>query len=297
VGASLDAVVLAIGGVDPSGGAGVYADLDAVRDHRLAGAAAVAALTAQSSHEFLDFKAVAPALLARQLEAVAGDVRIAALKIGMLGSAANVRVVEEFCAARARVPVVLDPVLMSTSGGALARDETTRALAERLVPRAALVTPNVAEAMALTGVSAFGREGVAAAAAAIVERLGAAAVVVTGGDAADADAAAPARGRGRGRAVGGAPRAEVADCFLERDGRALWLRAPRVAPAGHARTMRGTGCRFATAVACGLASGEPLLVAVRAAKRYVARLIATRSARLGKGAAQAVPPSRRADPD
>ena len=266
---SVPALVLAVGGVDPSGGAGVYADLDAMRDHGLAGAAAVAAVTAQSSHAFLEWRPVAPALLARQLEAVLADVRPAALKIGMLGSEENVRVVDELLAAHPRIPVVLDPVLVSTTGGALARDGATRALAARLVPRATIVTPNGAEATALSGVPALGHAGMAAAAAALCANLGAAAVVVTGGDLAGA---------------------EAADCFLERGGRPVWLRAPRIAPPGKAHTVRGTGCRFATAIACGLALGRPLPSAVRAAKRYVERLIATRTARVGKGAAQAVPP-------
>ncbi len=243
--------VLTIAGSDPSGGAGLQADLKTFHQHRCYGMAVVSLLTVQNTVSVDDVLPLDPAFVLRQLDAVLRDIPPRAAKTGALGSAALVRAL----AARldsASFPLVVDPVLVSTHGAALADDETARAYHDALIPRAALITPNRAEAAALAGLDVHDVASMHEAARRLVAG-GARAVLVKGGD---LDAAATP--------------GECIDVFLAAgDSAPLELRAPRINTAH----THGTGCTLSAAIACGLANGLPLLEAVQGAKSFVTRAL------------------------
>ncbi len=238
--------VLVVAGLDPSGGAGLLADLEALRAVGAAGWAVATALTAQGPGGGGEVRATTPDFLRAQLDAlVGGRERARAVKTGMLGTAALAWELAERLSESPlpRVPLVVDPVLLATSGAPLldlAGDTPADALAPLLV-RARLVTPNLPELAALTGqdVSTDG-EAIRAA-----RTLPARAVLVKGGHRA------------------GAP----VDLLVE--GR----RVIRLAGRRRAGTARGTGCRLASAIAGLLAAGVSLEEAVRGAKRVVERYL------------------------
>src|SRR5262245_24608744 len=235
-------VALTIAGSDPGGGAGIQADLKTFAAFGVYGASAITAITVQNT---LGVDAVAPLsadLVTAQIEAVAGDLSIDATKIGMLATAAIVEAVAAAIAELDLPLVVLDPVLVSTSGERLLDADGVQAMLTELIPRARVVTPNVPEAEALTG-HRIGSLEDACEAARRLHRMGAAAVVITGGH-------------------GGG--SEVVDVFF--DGHRFHeFRAPRI----ESRHTHGTGCTFASAIAAGLALGKDLAEAAQRAQHYV----------------------------
>ena len=232
--------VVSIGGSDPTGAAGVHADLRTFATLGVHGLAVVASVTAQNSRRVLATQAVAPLLLRRQLRALMDDFEIAAVKIGMLGSAANIREVGEFLRRRGARKVVLDPVLVSSSGMPLLPATARRALTE-LFPLVDLITPNRPEAAALVG-----RSLPAARLARALRDLGANAVLLKGG-------------HGRGNSV--------TDFFADADG-VREIRHPRLP-----FDARGTGCVLSSAIAAYLARGMDLDTAVDAAEKFLQRAL------------------------
>jgi hydroxymethylpyrimidine/phosphomethylpyrimidine kinase len=239
--------VLVVAGLDPTGGAGLVADLEALAAVGARGWAVAAALTAQGPKGARGFEPVGVAMLRAEVDALLdGGERPGAIKTGMLGGATAARAL----AARlgepdlAGVPLVVDPVLAASSGASLfdGEGEPPAAALRALMARAALVTPNLAELAALTGLDVSSDDAAVRAAA----RLGAAAVLVKGGH------------------REGAP----VD-LLVRGGREVARFAGRRRPG----TARGTGCRLASAIAGLLARGEPLEEAVRGAKQVVERYL------------------------
>src|SRR5262245_8657059 len=178
-------VVLTIAGSDPSGGAGIQADLKTFATLGAFGAAVVTALTAQNTAGVQGIEGVSPAFVVRQLDAVLDDLDVRALKTGMLGRAAVVEAVAARLGARPAVPLVVDPVLVATAGQPLTESQALEPLRARLLPLAALVTPNLAEAEALTGRRVSTRPEMHEAARALVG-LGARAALVKGGHLPDA---------------------------------------------------------------------------------------------------------------
>src|SRR3954471_18981737 len=171
---------LTIAGSDSSGGAGIQGDLKTFAAHGIFGASAITAITAQSTKGIESMLALPADLVTAQIEAVAGDFAIHATKIGML---ANAAIVEAVAAAIAELDlplVVVDPVLVSSSGERLLDEEGVRALRSELLPRARVVTPNVPEAEALSGVTIASMDD-AREAARRIQDMGAAAVIITGG--------------------------------------------------------------------------------------------------------------------
>jgi hydroxymethylpyrimidine/phosphomethylpyrimidine kinase len=172
-------VVLSIAGSDSGGGAGIQADLKAFARCGVHGATAITAITAQSTVAVDAVEPVAPEMIRAQVRSVAGDLGVDAVKIGMVGSAAAIAAVasalDELAAG---TPIVLDPVMVAESGGRLLAEDAEEALRSQLVPRATVVTPNLAEARVLAGA---GEEATAEELARAIHRLGAAVVVVTGG--------------------------------------------------------------------------------------------------------------------
>jgi hydroxymethylpyrimidine kinase/phosphomethylpyrimidine kinase len=248
---------MVIAGSDSGGGAGLQADLLAVAALGGHASTVVTALTAQNTLGVAGVWPVPPEFVAAQFRAVAQDIGLDAVKTGMLPTAAHVRVVAELVAesvATRRVPVVVDPVLAASAGGDLAEPAGLEALKTRLLPLASLVTPNLAEAQALTGLAVREPRDMARAARALVE-MGAGAALVKGGH------------------LQGEP------LDLLYDGRQEYsFSAPRLAnPHDH-----GTGCTLASALATLLALGWELKQAVERARLLVRRAIAAGQA-LGRG--------------
>ena len=238
--------VLTIAGSDSGGGAGIQADLKTFAAHRVHGLSAIAAVTAQNTRAVTSVHAVPIRELERQLAAVFADFRVAAVKIGMLGSAAAVRAVARAIAARRPAHVVLDPVMIATSGAMLLPASAVKALRNELMPLATLVTPNVPEARALTGRRIADAAALESAARALRE--------VT-------DAAALVKG-------GHLERGPVVDLLLDDEG-VLRTTHPRLKLSAH-----GAGCTLASAIAARLAHGATLRAAVAGAIAYVAGALA-----------------------
>ncbi|HXY51833.1 MAG TPA: bifunctional hydroxymethylpyrimidine kinase/phosphomethylpyrimidine kinase [Terriglobales bacterium] len=250
-------VVLTIAGFDPSSGAGVTADVKTIAAHGCYGVACITALTVQSTSGVRRVEPCGADLVAETLAELAVDLKIAAVRIGMLGSSKVGRVVADFLE-RTRLPnVVLDPVLQSSSGADLIDTAGSRLLAERLLPLAAVVTPNLAEAAALTGLPVASLEQMRTAAARLHE-AGAANVVVTGGH---LDKAIDLLSFKTGRGI----EQEVFKAERQRS-----------------NSTHGTGCAFATAMACHLALDRGLPEAVLLSKAYVSAAIA-KAHPLGRG--------------
>ena len=225
---------LTIAGSDSSGGAGIQADLKTFAALGVYGTSAVTAITAQNSMGIFAVCPVAPALLTAQIDAVLDDFGADAVKIGMLGSSANVLAVAEACTRHRMKNVVLDPVLVATHGARLLDEAGVAALRDRLLPLVTIVTPNLAEAAALTGLTVRDAPEMRRAALKLCE-MGARAVIVKGGH------------------LDGAPIDVVFDgrAFEELEGERI-----------ETRHRHGTGCTFASAVAARLAQGDDL-IAVR----------------------------------
>ncbi len=237
---------LTIAGSDSSGGAGLQADLLTFAAHGVYGTSVVTAVTAQNTRGVGTVLPLPPSLVREQIDAVVTDLGADATKIGMLATAAIARVVAEAIARHALRHVVLDTVLRSTSGAVLLDEDGVGVLRDALLPAAEIVTANVPEAEALTGIH-IGTVAHARRAARALLGLGARTVVVKGGH------------------LDGAP-IDVVD-----DGRDVIELAGERLPGRH---THGTGCTFASAIAARLARGERPIDAIRAAKAYVARAIA-----------------------
>jgi hydroxymethylpyrimidine/phosphomethylpyrimidine kinase len=243
--------VLSIAGSDSGGGAGIQADLKAMARCGVHGMTAVTAITAQNTAGVTAVHPVPPETIVEQVRVVAEDIGVDAVKIGMVGSADSVRAVSEALDLVRSAPVVLDPVMVAESGASLLDEDAEQALREQLLPRAAVVTPNLAEATALSG-----QEGDAAELARAVHELGPAAVVVTGGH-----------------------RPEAADLFF--DGSRLEEIPGERHPDGAAH---GSGCTHSSALASGLARGMEPLEAARMAREVAGEAVRDGLRELGRGA-------------
>ncbi len=247
--------VLTIAGSDSGGGAGIQADLKTFAAFGTHGLCAITAVTAQNTRTVSAIQQVSMALLRGQIDAVFDDFAVAAVKIGMLGSANAVRTVAQTLKQRPEVPVVLDPVMVATSGAALAGSTMSAALQRHLLDRADLLTPNLPEAERLLGTAIVDRRGMRAAARAL-RAQGCRAVLLKGGH---------------------LPGRRIGDLLLDEHGES-WFEHARLPGEGH-----GTGCTLAAAVAAGLAWKRPLGEAVGGAIDYVHRAFAA-GCRPGRGA-------------
>jgi hydroxymethylpyrimidine/phosphomethylpyrimidine kinase len=237
-------VVLTIAGFDPSSGAGITADLKTFAAHYCYGVAAITALTVQNTQGASALHPIEASLLKQSVNSLLADERVKAVKIGMLGNRANAEVVREVLDANPSLPAVLDPVVRSASGLDLVDAAGLDYLREHLLSRVRLVTPNLDEAAALTGLKVENMEGMKAAARRLVE-MGARAVVVTGGHL-----------------------EKAIDVYF--DGTELEsFVGDRVKP----DNTHGTGCTFSSAIAANLALGRQLRDAVVLAKAYVTEAI------------------------
>src|SRR5271157_5835785 len=237
-------VVLSIAGFDPSSGAGIAADLKTFAAHGCYGVAAITALTIQNTQGVTALYPTEPTVLKDTIAALLADGRVKAIKVGMLANRANAEVVSEILECNPPLPSVLDPVFHSSNGRDLADAACQEFVREQLIKRASVITPNLVEASALTGLRVENLETMKSAARKLVE-MGAPAVVVTGGH--------------LDKAI---------DVFF--DGSALEVfMGDRVKP----DNTHGTGCTFSSAIAANLALGRQLRDAVVLAKAYVTEAI------------------------
>jgi len=251
-------VALSIAGSDSGGGAGVQADLKTFFALDIHGTTAITCLTAQNPRGVSDCQAASVSILRAQLEAVFAELPPAAVKTGMLFSASLIGVVADFLSALRsanRPPLVVDPVMVATSGARLLQPAAEKVLRQRLLPLATLLTPNLDEAEVLTGLKLRSEEGLRQAARQLHDAYGCAALV-------------------KGGHLRGVR--EAADIFF--DGRTeLLLSAPRI----HGINTHGTGCTYSAAITALLAQGQALPAAVVQAKEFVTQAIA-QSRRAGR---------------
>lgn len=261
-------VVLTIAGFDPSSGAGVTADIKTIAAHSCYGVACITAMTVQSTAGVKRVEAADPALVIDTLEELASDMEIGAVHIGMLGSGKVAKAVADFlagCSAgslnksmKSRLPnVVLDPILRSSSGASLMDSSGTKVLIERLVPLADVITPNIDEAAAITGMKVQELDEMKSAAAKLHD-MGASAVVITGGH--------------LDKAI------DLLSFTTTHGVEQEIFKAERQ----RSNSTHGTGCAFATAMACHLALDRGLAEATLLAKTYVSAAISNGQP-LGKG--------------
>ena len=257
-------VALSIAGSDPSGGAGLQADLKTFHQFGVYGEAVVTLITVQNSQGVKRVEVLDPTLVLEQLHAVLADIPPHAAKTGALGNVAMTQAVAQ-AAKSFSFPLVVDPVMISKHGAALLEDEARAAIAQHLLPVAYLFTPNLHEASILTGTEVRTIHHMEQAGAAIRE-MGAKNVLVKGGHL----------------------EGDALDVLITEDGKKHFFNAPRI----DSVHTHGTGCTLSAAITAGLAKGLPLLRAVADAKAFISNAIRT-SPQLGGGTG---PLNHHADP-
>ncbi|MFN3656941.1 MAG: bifunctional hydroxymethylpyrimidine kinase/phosphomethylpyrimidine kinase [Pseudolabrys sp.] len=241
-------IAVTIAGSDSGGGAGIQADLKTFAALGVYGASVIAALTAQNTQRVTAIHDVPADFIAAQIDAVFSDLAVDAVKIGMLSQVPAIEAVAAGLDRHKAKNVVLDPVMVATSGDKLLAGNAVAALRRQLIPRALVITPNLPEAAALLDTAVAQTEAQMEEQARALLALGPQAVLVKGG---------------HGKSV------EAAD-FLVTGDSVIRLAATRIAT----KNTHGTGCTLSSAIAAGLAKGLPLADAVRAAKDYVTAAIA-----------------------
>ena len=237
---------LSIAGSDSSGGAGIQADIKTMTANGVYAMTAVTALTAQNTTGVTDILEATPSFLAAELDAVFTDIFPDAVKIGMVSSAELITVIADKLTQYGAKHIVVDPVMVATSGSKLLRDDAIGALTERLLPLAEVLTPNIPEAEILADMKIESPADMETAARTISEKYGCAVLCKGGHDLNDAND------------------------LLWKDGQARWFNGRRIAnPNTH-----GTGCTLSSAIAANLAKGFPLEQAVKRSKDYISGALA-----------------------
>ena len=238
---------LTIAGSDSGGGAGIQADLKTFTAYGVYGMSVITAVTAQNSTGVFAVSEIDPRVITAQCDAVFEDFPVHAVKVGMLSSGEAIEAVEDVLTRFNPSALVLDPVITAKSGASLLRSDALRLLADRLFPLALLITPNIPEAEAFTGLSVTDETGMREAARRL-EARGAVNVLIKGGHGAESGVS----------------------CDLFYDGHDFYsLSSPRIST----RHTHGTGCTLSSAVAAGLARGLSLLQALETAKDYITEAI------------------------
>ena len=240
-------IALTIAGSDSSGGAGIQADLKTFGALGVYGASVITALTAQNTQGVSGIHQVPSDFVTAQIDAVFGDLDVKAVKIGMVAQPATIDVIAAGLDRWSPKHVVLDPVMVATSGDRLLGTDAVAALRTRLIPRASIITPNLPEAAALLDEPIASNEAAIESQGRRLMSLGCRAVLIKGG-------------HGQG--------AESIDYLVSGDG-VIALPAPRIAT----RNTHGTGCSLSSAIAAGLAKGEDMETAVRHAKAWISAAI------------------------
>ncbi len=250
--------VLSIAGSDSSGGAGIQADIKTITAHRLYAETAITAITAQNTTGVTAVEDISPDIVAAQIDAVFDDIRPAAVKIGMVSSVAIIEKIAERLHAWGAENIVVDPVMVATSGARLIAEEAAEALTHELFPLATVITPNIPEAMALLDYEVDSERTQQNAAVLLAKRYGCAALVKGGHFVNEANdvLAEPAPADENGNRVG--------------EPLTTWFRHKRIETAN----THGTGCTLSSAIACALAQGMTLPDAVNTGKAYLTGALA-----------------------
>ncbi len=250
--------VLSIAGSDSSGGAGIQADIKTITAHRLFAETAITAITAQNTKGVTAVQDISPDIVAAQIDAVFDDIRPAAVKIGMVSSAAIIEAIADRLDAWDARNIVVDPVMVATSGARLIAEDAAEALTQRLFPLATVITPNIPEAMALLDYEVDSERTQQNAAVLLANRFGCAALVKGGHFVNEANdmLAEPAPANDDGERVG--------------EPLTTWFRHKRI----ETSNTHGTGCTLSSAIACALAQGMELADAVNAGKAYLTGALA-----------------------
>ncbi len=241
--------VLTIAGSDPSGGAGIQADLKAFAANGVYGMAALTALTAQNTQGVTGVEIVSPSFVQKQIEAVVADVRVDAVKIGMIATAEIAVAVAEFLSTHQDIPLVLDPVMIAKGGGPLLQPDAMAALRSELVPLSTILTPNLPEAARLLGCREAGNRDEMATQARALTDLGPQIALIKGGH------------------LNGNTSPDV----LWDGDKLHWFEAVRI----QTKNTHGTGCTLSSTIVVQLAKGLLPQAAIAAAKQYISGAIAT----------------------
>lgn len=233
--------VLTIAGSDSSGGAGIQADIKTITVHGMYAMSAITALTAQNTTGVYGVMEAAPPFVGQQLDCIFEDIFPDAVKIGMVSSAGIIRVIAQKLRQYRAKNIVVDPVMVATSGSRLLNDDAVGALTDELFPLADIITPNIPEAEALSGVEIHTTDDMLAAARHISPMLSGG-VLVKGGHL-----------------------TQTADDLLYTGGIAVWVKGERV----NNPNTHGTGCTLSSAIACGLAASRTLEQSVADAKAFL----------------------------
>jgi hydroxymethylpyrimidine/phosphomethylpyrimidine kinase len=244
-------IALTIAGSDSGGGAGIQADLKTFSALGVYGASVIAALTAQNTKGVSGIFDVSPEFVRAQMDAVYSDLKVSATKIGMLARAEVIEAVAEGLVRHKAKNIVLDPVMVASSGDLLLKPDAIETLKKKLIPLALIVTPNLAEAAALSGEAVAKDETAMARQGEAILQFGAKSVLVKGGH---------------------FDSAQATDLLVDKDGIRRFA-ARRI----DSKNTHGTGCTLSSAIAAGLALGMPLVDAVALAKKYVSEAIAASS--------------------
>ncbi len=233
--------VLTIAGSDSSGGAGIQADIKTITAHKMYAMSAITALTAQNTTGVSDIFEITPDFVGAQLDSIFTDIFPDSVKIGMVSSAEIIKVIAEKLLEYGAENIVVDPVMVATSGSALIKNDAMNALCQKLFPLAALITPNIPEAEVLSGINIKNEDDMIKAAERISKDFNGA-ILIKGGhlvnDATD---------------------------LLYQNGKFEWFSSERIDnPNTH-----GTGCTLSSAIACGLADGLSLAESIKSAKTYL----------------------------
>ena len=247
-------VVLSIAGHDPSSGAGITADIKTIAAHGCYGVTCITALTVQSTRGVKRIDPVEGRIITETLEQLMDDLEIAGIKIGMLGSAEAAKSVAAFLKRYSMQHVVLDPIIRSSSGAELISRDGLQVMKDRILGRASVITPNIDEASALTGLAVTTMDEMQLAAVRLHE-MGARNVIITGGH------------------------LDPPHDLVSQQGRPITVLEGAKIPG---QSTHGTGCAFSTSLACCLAKGNDLLTAAKAAKHYVERAL-RKAPPIGKG--------------
>lgn len=246
--------VLTIAGSDCSGGAGVQADLKTMMAHQVYGMSAITALTAQNTTGVYDVVEVAPTFLAKQIDCIMTDIFPDAVKIGMVSSGALIEVIIEKMVLYKPSHIVLDPVMIATSGRRLLSEKAMERLTKGLIPLATVITPNLKEAECLCGFQITSKEDMMRAAKEISSHFNGV-ILIKGGHL-----------------------VETADDLLYENGEFTWFEGSRI----ENENTHGTGCTLSSAIACHLAKGYDIKTSIYKAKQYITGAIAA-GLDLGKG--------------
>lgn len=246
--------VLTIAGSDCSGGAGIQADIKTITAHRLYAMSAITALTAQNTTGVYGIHEVPPEFIAQQLDCIFTDIIPDSVKIGMVSSSDIIKIIAERLSKYNAKKIVVDPVMVATSGSKLLSDNAITALVENLIPLAKVITPNIPEAECLSGIEIKMSSDMIKSAEKISSQMKCS-VLVKGGHLED-----------------------CADDLLYEDGRAFWFKAKRI----NNTNTHGTGCTLSSAIACNLAEGKNLHDSISLAKSYITRAL-NAQLNLGKG--------------